>query len=90
MKGPPFGNALYIKRELKQQTNRALTFIKAATEGAIHDPILQFSHTAEYMAAQLHASGYHKCTVPGLFFLIILSWGGFLPCITVPICCFSS
>ena len=45
-------NTPYTKCGLLQQTNRALNFIKTATEGEICRLILRFSHTAEYMAIQ--------------------------------------
>ena len=52
MEGFPLENTPYTKCQLRQQTNRALTFIKSTTEGEICNLILWFSHTAEYMSVQ--------------------------------------
>ena len=50
--GFPLESTPYTKCELRQQTNRALTFIKTASPGEVCQLILRFSHTAEYMAEQ--------------------------------------
>ena len=50
--GFPLESTPYTKCELRQQTNRALTFIKTASPGEVCQLILRFSHTAEYMAVQ--------------------------------------
>ncbi|RPA90989.1 DDE-domain-containing protein [Choiromyces venosus 120613-1] len=44
----PLEKTPYTKCQLRQQTNRALDFIKTATAGEICNLILRFSHTVEY------------------------------------------
>ena len=44
----PLDRTPYTKCQLRQQTNRALTFVKTATEGEICNLILKFSHAVEY------------------------------------------
>ena len=50
--GFPLENTPYTKWELRQQTNRALTFLKTANSGEVCQLILRFFHTAKYMAVQ--------------------------------------
>ena len=44
----PLDKTPYTKCQLRQQTHRAMTFVKTATEGEICNLLLRFSHAVEY------------------------------------------